>query len=464
MMKKKYLFYGLIVVILLLRIGYYGMAYFPILDDNIQYGVYSTVANPFSQIILRFQDYTVRPLAVLTDIYVWSRFWGHMAIALILISVLQGISCILICETLNKLGIRCGMFFVLLYLLMPMGMEATYWISGSSRIIVSLFFASLAVWCVAKKGVGWTIAAWLFNLLSYCYYEQICIVSFLLFVFVAVQQQSKKWMIAGGNGIILAGWYVAFAGVGQMADRGGMTLASPEHFSQIGNYFSQVWGQVFPKMTFEGALRGFQIAVADQKFVFIVLVVAVAIVFAILFGGDTQPGKTVSVRGVVLGILLIVLPYLPLFLLKDAWFGLRNTFPAFLGIGILLDNVFYRPVRLKKAVAGVLSVLFLFGTVSELHDYKQVYEDDQKIMRLLIEAGLPEQVMTKMQYTEVFVPFETHILNITSSDWALCGAVREYKKDMSYPYVEIYYKQEDIPPDAAETCFDLAAAMEQVEQ
>lgn len=459
-MKKRWIFYGFVAAVLLLRIGYYGGQYFPILDDYIQYGVYSTVPHPFSQIILHFQDYTVRPLAVLTDIYVWSNFWDHMWIAFLIITLLHGVSCVLLYEALNKAGIRCGLFFVLVYLLAPVGTEASYWISGSSRIIVPLFFASVGVWCLTKKGVGWTAAAWLFNLLSYGYYEQICIVSFLLFVMVAIRQKSKKWVIAGVNGVIIAGWYVVFASVGQMADRGGVSFGSPEQLERIGHYFYEVWAQAVPKMTLGGALRGFQLALSDQRFIFMALIVGVAIAFAVLCGGDAQDNKKFSVSGLVLSILLIFLPYLPIFVLKDAWFGLRNTFPSLLGIGLLLDNVFYRPIRLKKAAVAVMTIIFLFGTVSELYDYKRVYEDDQKILRILQEAGLPQHVLTKLQYTEVFVPVETHVLNVTSSDWALCGAVREYKKDMYYPYINVYYEEDAVPTEVAEECFDLAAAME----
>lgn len=80
-------------------------------------------------------------------------------------------------------------------------------------------------------------------------------------------------------------------------------------------------------------------------------------------------------------------------------------------------------------------------------------------MRLLEEAGMPQHVLTKMQYTDVFVPVETHILNVTSSDWALCGRVREQKKDMNYPYINIYYEKGAVPMEVAEECFDLEAAM-----
>lgn len=462
-MKRKWIFYALVAVVLSLRVGYYGGMYFPILDDYIQYGVYSTVANPFTQIILKFQDYTVRPLAVLTDVFVWARFWDHMWIAYLMITLLHGISCILIYEALNKAGIRCGLFFVLVYLLAPVGTEATYWISGSSRLIVPLFFAAVSIWCLTKKGVGWTAAAWLFNLLSYGYYEQICIVSFLLFFMVAVKQKSKKWVIAGVNGIIIAAWYIAFAAVGQMANRGGMTAFSPEQLAKIGRYFYEVWVQAVPKLTWDGALRGFQLVMGEQHFIYIALVVIAAVIFALFCGGDVQQSKRMSASGLVLSVLLIILPYVPIFFLKDAWFGLRNTFPSLLGVGLLLDNLFYRPPRLKKAVAAMMMIVFLFGTVSDLYDYKRVYEDDQKIMNLLEEAGMPQHILTKLQYTEVFVPVETHILNVTSSDWALCGSVREHEKDMNYPYVNIYYEKEAVPAEVAEQCFDLAAAMEKKE-
>jgi len=457
--KKRQFFYVFVAAVLLLRIGYYGGIYFPILDDYIQYGLYSTVGNPFAQVVLKFQDYTVRPLAVLTDVYVWARFWEHMGIAFIIITFMHGASSILIYEALNKAGIRCGLFFVLVYLLAPVGTEATYWISGSTRIIVPLFFAAVGLWCLTKKGVGWTIAAWLFNLLSYGYYEQICIVSFLLFFIVAIKMKSKKWLIAGINGVVIAGWYVTFAAVGQMANRGGMVIGSPEQMAKIGHYFYEVWVQAVPKLTWEGALRGFQLVVSDQNFIYIGLVVLVAIVFALTCGGDAQESKRVSGSGIALSLLLIVLPYVPIFFLKDAWFGLRNTFPSLIGIGLLLDNLFYRPERLKKAAAAMMMIVFLFGTVSELYDYKRVYEDDEKIIRLLEEAGMPQHVLTKMQYTEVFVPVETHILNVTSSDWALCGRVREHKKDMNYPYMNIYYEKDAVPMEVAEECFDLEAAM-----
>ncbi len=118
------------------RMGCFGFKYYPQLDDYIQYGRYPYAEKPFSQIFIKIGLYAARPLAGLGDIYLWGRLWRNMGFAFFIITLLHILSAYIFVVTSDKLNKPVGVIFIVFYLLCPVNIEGSYWISASSRIVV----------------------------------------------------------------------------------------------------------------------------------------------------------------------------------------------------------------------------------------------------------------------------------------------------------------------------------------
>ena len=144
--------------LMLIKYGYYGFEYFPVLDDWIQYGGYPFYPDIFQDVILEMKTYTARPLASLSDPYIWGQFWGMMGIPFLIITLLHAASGYFLYKVLAAQKLFVGMPFLVVYGLLPLGSEATYWISASSRIVVGVFWMALALFLLSlyvdngKKG------------------------------------------------------------------------------------------------------------------------------------------------------------------------------------------------------------------------------------------------------------------------------------------------------------------------
>lgn len=109
---------------------------------------------------------------------------------------------------------------------------------------------------------------------------------------------------------------------------------------------------------------------------------------------------------------------------------------AALMLGFLLSKL-----RLNRIAMSALVFVIAFSlsicSVSEMHDYRAVSEMDETICNNII-AALDEDTLSgerecyvvgaKRTYIKGIVEHREHIINATSSDWALTGAVRHYLK------------------------------------
>ncbi len=193
-----------------LRFLYYGFQYFPQLDDYIQYCNYPNSVD-YALLIREGGFLASRPLAGISDIFLWGRFWDHMILALLLICVLWTLTALIFRKVFQR-WFGCGMIFLIVFALMPLGFEGTYWLSASSRVVVGLFFTALALYLlerrIEEKRWYW-LALWLpCLLLSYCYYEQVLVLSLTLTLLsVLLHRRCKDAYIGllstGGWGVFL---------------------------------------------------------------------------------------------------------------------------------------------------------------------------------------------------------------------------------------------------------------------
>lgn len=442
------------------KFGFYGFRYFPILDDYIQYHNYGLYADVVRDVFQRTGTLCSRPLAGLFDAFVWGQFWGRMGVALLMITLLHTAAIWMLYRVFARTGVPCGRVFLVVCALYPLLSEATYWISASSRLVVGLFFAALAVFLLCQyyeRGKAVFAAGFaIFNLLSYGFYEQVIAASCLLSLFV-VWAYRRRWRLAAiplGNLLLIGIYYIACRSAGVNAARSVLSADVIGHLQAIWEQVSAAMGAYHWELLQNSLARG--LALLRGRWWYGGAIVLSAVLLAFAGGPDTARRNR---RKAVLALLLIAAPFAPFLILDNSHISFRNLFLSFIGIALLADMVFSG--RAARAAAGIAAALFLVCNVSELHDYRAVSQADAAICGQIVpyvgDGSHPVYLVgAKACYVPLNTYFHEHIHNVTQSDWALTGAVRSYAEDVSI--------QKVIPVPAGYTAFEPDAIVLDIDQ
>lgn len=469
--------FAAVAAIAFLRFTYCGVHYFPQLDDYIQYHNYTAgrSISQFREVVERVGLLGARPLAGLSDLYIWSRFWGCMILAVLLLSLIFAASALLF-EDIFKRYFRCGWFFLIFYTLIPLNIEGTYWMSASTRLVCGIFAASISAFFLRKfceKGSVWrAILTVLFQTIAFFYYEQILVFSFTLNILVGLcewcQNRRCKSMLAL-SGIGSAVSYFVFTGYfsdsAVYASRTELVLPTSAYYFK--NFLPEILGQI--KTAFfdggwmtlaKGFYRGIKQMVADRALLYPLLmlffagIVACMAYFALQNFPETKKGEEAQHHRFALGWqilfagLLAIAPISIFLVIANPWFSLRNTMPSMVGIALAADGLVLfalehlRSIRLRSAIFSVLvffmSIACLTASVSEIKDYALTYEQDHVLAELIYNSYYKMQIHDEPVLIFNVEPsylqnqnfnWHEHIHGVTESSWALRGLINSYETD-----------------------------------
>ena len=392
---KEKIFFSALLLAMAVRFFALGFKYFPYLDDYIQYDVYKLYDAKY--VFTYIGTIFTRPLAAVADYFVWSHFWNNMHFALAAILIMHFLTAYLLYVSFKKLGITLGTAFFVFFAFSPVIFEGIYWISASSRIVCGMFFAALSVYCFMKKRV---LLFAVFNLISYLFYEQTMIFSLILAIFFAYKKDKAYALIPAANAVLTALYYLIFSKSGQFADRNTISFS----ISNIKKLY-----HIAENIDIASIFNFLHL-----NFILIAVFFSALLCF---FGKKSEYSK----EKLIIGILTVILPYLP-YLFLNSVPAMRNTVLCAVGLGMIFDSVKY-----KKAYSMLLffvCALFINSQLVMLSNQKKVYETDKIICRNLapfIEENKSYYLIgAKGSYVNA------SLLNVTSSDWALTGAMRSH--------------------------------------
>lgn len=438
----------LLFALVFIRFTYYGLKYYPQLDDYLHYSIYTpqTITADFL---------TTRPLASIFDIYVWGSFWGNMIVAVLILSILYTLAIYLLMRVFRQY-FSCGWMFLLIAALLPLGFEGLYWISASSRIIVGLFFASLAalmLQCFYERR-KWYFALLfaLLQLVSFLFYEQIILLSIAITLVQSVLNFRRlRWKTLFGL-LCLLNLVIYFVGISFLGDTSRAQLANP--------FLASYWTEKLPALLrqlyesfvsanffllFKGFLRGMKYTLRDGAWLYLIGILALCVVLFVMqyrssegkFARRDSETSREKYKPLV-GLLLLLAPLTVFFAVSYNWFSLRNAVPSLIGLALLgewLLEAFFRDFKHRKAILAVFVALFAFvccfSAVSELHDYSLTNRNDRKIAQE-VSAGLqevqPDQKVgvlhLEASYLETWnYQYHEHLAGCGSSDWALGNVI-----------------------------------------
>ncbi len=456
--------------VMALRFLYYGFTYFHQLDDYIQYHNYTAYGGSPFELVEALGLLAARPLAGLFDIFVWSRTYSFMILAVLLLTALHAFSAVLLYRIFNR-HFGTGYVFLAIYCLLPLGFEGTYWVSASSRVVCGMFFAVLSVHllqCYADSGkLRHLLLFGLCQLVSFGFYEQAMFLSFALMAAVLLLNWKKLgWRaLSGLIWLLNLGIFFGFTSLVGTSTLYGqrMKLMLPDTLYYFEVFLPEVLGQMKSAFlgagfhtTVRGFLRGAGILLADWGiwYVLLALLAAAGFFFFSRRERDEAEGRPPFGPGlaILFGILLAAAPAAPFFVLENPWFSLRGTVMSFAGVALLADGLLLlllRLFRLKGKLLGPLlaslaAFVFLIGSVAELHDYKATRDFDMAVLQRGLVAAV-EKVPDKRDIAVLglnpsHLPeqnyfYHEHIHGVTESDWALTGALRAVSGNGDAPTV-----------------------------
>jgi hypothetical protein len=428
--KHEFLLFALICVLAVYRFSYLGFSYIPYLDDYIQYYFYPSLENNWQRIYAGGAGVLfTRPLAGLFDLCFWSMFGKNLGLAVAIISFLHGVSAVLFYKAANHCGVKVGLLFLVFYIFMPVNTEGTYWLSASSRIVVSMFLISLSVYCLTAKK---TLLFVVFNFLSVWFYEQTAVLSVCCAAAACIATgQSKRLIFPAVSFVALVWFYLKLGGDGDNAQR--MTVVSDfavleEALSAFRMFFKASF-LVQLRIISLGFWRGFRRLALDFSLMW--LGALVALIMGVLhFSQSMDISHKPNKRNIVFGIILVVVPLLPFVFLKNSFLNLRNIVPCSLGIALILDSFLSAfAKRFSHILAAILIFVFSVSAVSEVCDYqytaKRDFELAVKIAKEVNEDASSVSVkINSPKYYPQNAPYGDHIMSITGSDWGVTGIVR----------------------------------------
>lgn len=432
------------------RYCYYGFEYYYQLDDYIQYHNYTSYNTDLKALMDKLGLLSCRPLAGLADLYVWSGLFDHMIWAVAAVSALYAASAVLLHSVFSR-RFGTGMLFYVAFALAPFAFEGVYWLSASSRVVVGMFFASLSAWFFdswcSKGGVGRLAAFAAFQLMSFCFYEQAFLLSAALtfvLMLLCLEEKQKR----GLWGILMfasAGLYffiTSLAPKGFYGQR--MELFLPWQEDWTGSVALSAANQIYSglKGSFwglcgKGLIKGFRILFTEPNILWMICAVLLCAALFLLARTDERGEKPRYTWELLCGLFLTAAP-LAIFFLISPWIGLRNLVTSLCGLALICDALFdllFSRVKSKRLVqAVVVTVLALMcsvASISEIKDYRTTYLADTAVAKSVADTAGPGGTGYILNVNDSYIPdccfnFHEHGNGVTSSDWALSGAVQRY--------------------------------------
>lgn len=446
--------------LVMVRYCAFGFEYYPQLDDYIQYHNYPSTGS-LQALHQATGLLASRPLAGIADFFIWGPMFDHMILGVALISAMYAAAAVIIWKILGRY-FRVSPVLPVMIALLPLGMEGTYWMSASSRVVVGMLFAALAAWAFLRwldgRGWGWLILYLILQLIPFGFYEQAGLLSITLTVGAAILEWAVKKKPAGRCALSL--WGAPAMGLYFLVTRlladGGVYSSRAEIVLPFSRYY---WFGLLPKVlwqffcaflgggfftTVKGFVRGVRMVFSGALLLWALGTAALCVLLWLLVRGRgaEESGRERNAPvwlALLSGVLLAAGPASLFLVLGNPWFSLRGTVTSFPGIALLVDTLLlwlWDRLALRRGgltvLAAVMAFVFCVAGASDVGDYRATYENDQRAARLVmdtlaadgLDAGAGRVGILKLEPSSLPDQnyfYHEHIHGCTESAWAFSG-------------------------------------------
>lgn len=438
---KRAVYFALFTVIFLYKMSF---DIYPFLDDYIQLKVYSLYKNPIKDVFIKIGTCASRPLANLLDIVFYSKFYNNLLVLYAIICAMHIWGVFLMQSNLNKINVKTSYVFCIAALINPLNAEAVYWISAADRIVVSFFFAQIAVYILCLPNYGKSIYTavlfWLFELCSLLFYEQSAAVSTAMCLYFGILLKKRSAVFVTLFNLALVGiYYFLMRNYGVFANRGEAEFFNLAYFAESLKDCAFAAAKCI-----YGDFKMFEFKISA--------LVVTAILLLLCASGYKNKSNCGICKNILFALGLCIVSFAPFTVLKSYVITFRSLFYTLLGAAIILDSLFniINTKYIKSALFAMLCFAFVSCTNTEMSCYRRVALSDTKIInktaQILNKYNDKENLKVcitgaKKCYTRQSVMFGEHILSVTSSDWAYTGAMRA---KLNCPHLPVFVF-DDIP-------------------
>lgn len=454
--RAELLSFAIMFLLLVAMFSWFGPTYWLQLDDYIHY----RELQPGTDVVQLCIDnglFTSRPLAGLLDLAFWGRI-PHYLGTLLLCAMYAG-AAVLFRRLFGRL-FGTSHAFLILFCLLPLGFEGGYWHAAATRILPPMFFTAVAVNCydafVREKHYAYLAAFLALTLLSFCFYEQMLVLSLALsLMLMCTYLLEKEWRGLWGLTVFLpVAGYAAITGYfsglaeGQLASRMKLILPwDPEwlssHMPRLMPQLKTSFGEAFRQILSRGFVRGVDIIFTEGIWLAALIPVAGVVVYVLIRRQKPVSRPKLVHLTPLFAALAFLAPITPFFVIADPWFSLRGILPSFLGLALAADYLLRMVTKDRTALAAALIVpVFLVCSVSELSDYRAVTLENQQVAEAILAAderyGLSGRVgildLDHVYLEDQNFLYHDHVMSSHASDWALTGLVRYHARTPAISY------------------------------
>ena len=451
-------------LLLLVRACAWGVQYWPQLDDYIQMHNYLQHGS-LGELQAAVGILGARPLAGLGDYFLWGRMFSFLILGVALISLMYALSALMLRRQLSRY-FSVSPLFLVLFCLLPLGVEGTYWMSASTRVVCGLFCALLASgaflrWMDTGRWT-WALVFGVLQVLPMGFYEQSGIFAVTLVVGLAILEviRSRRRLLRA----LLSLWSLPAMGlyflvtrlltVGELyADRSKVMLPNDPDWAEsllpeILHQFKAVFISGNVNTLVKGCARGLEAVLTGAILPAFLIAALLCLLLGRLWWKDGETGERAEKRlspwlALVAGALLFVAPLTIFLVLENPWFSFRGAVTSFAGLALVCDTVFTvllgRLPGFRKGTAvfaALLALVFWTAGASEVRDYRAAWEADQQVGEAVVEVlkedfpepwangdtrriGILNILPTYLEEQNYY--YHEHIHGCTESSWAFQG-------------------------------------------
>lgn len=391
--------------------------YKPIMDDWFLYGdLYKGISNRISAFAIPNEKFAIRPLAGIFDCFVNAPLFNHLWIVELILTLSLLFGAFLIIKALRRNNFASGGFFLCLVCLFPVGLEATYWIAAATRVAYSLLFIGCAIlsldYYYKSIQTKFLIFFTIFGMLSLCFYEPAIVVYIILTIFITWNNYKTKkdllpLLITAMHVVVIGIYYILNSGSGEIESRGGFLETNIfEHTILITDYTKMIYTDFTNSILKNGYSKGLFIVLSGHKFIKILLIATLSVLFG-LFSATCIKQRNFSWKILLLGIIMFFGGHSLNYILGSDRIPLRLVFFAYLGIGIIIDElIILLPLSISRILSAVLLTVSAFAFtvtgIGEISDYQKTSDIDVELTSQLIKLDTKEHITNTDKNVYVF--------------------------------------------------------------
>lgn len=430
---------ALFLLLMLLKIGIFFFSYQPMLDDYIQLGLYGMHPDRWHDAVLAAGLLAGRPLAGLMDVYVWSSFYHCLWVPLLLLTVGYAAALLVLYQLFFE-WFRCSPLFLAVAGFVPLCMEGTFWLAAATRTVPPLLLGALAAralwnWKKSHRS-GRLFLFFILFLCSFGFYEQGILFSGTLCLLILLRADRSRILPALGTmaaACALVGSTYVLVPKGESVPRVALIDFSAnvgQHIAGISREVVSLWSKINLSLTASSFHEG--IAVLQGRLWYgALLLILGAVLFVVV---RRMPAcRTGAEKSLLIGAVLFFAPLLVFFLQKNAFLALRSAVCCLPGAALICDAGARAILNKNRAAfAGLCTVVICCGCLccsGELSFYRQGWAYDRAVIAAVYPVAQQyarEQhigVLNLSTYVTDAVRYGEHVYAISSSEWALTGAM-----------------------------------------